>query len=186
MAGFRSHQSMKALLKMPANYSPLRNDEFVTSQGQELLEGKNEPPQPSSSWHQALLATTGTLPVLSQSQIQQMSPLALAYIGDAIYELYVRMFYLLPVQQTRTYHCLVVAQVRAETQALHLRSLTPHLSPAELEIVRRGRNAASGRTKRVEPQIYQQATSLETLIGYLYLTDFPRLTELLQKLHLEK
>ncbi|WP_404799800.1 Mini-ribonuclease 3 [Anabaenopsis elenkinii] len=172
---------------MAANYSPLRNDEFVTSQEKELLQGKNETAAPNSSWHQALLATTGTLPLqISRSQIQQMSPLALAYIGDAIYELYVRMFYLLPMQQTKTYHSLVVAQVRAETQALHLRSLTPHLSPAELEIVRRGRNAAGGRPKRVEPQIYQQATSLETLIGYLYLTDFPRLTELLQKLHLEK
>ena len=172
---------------MPANYSPLRNDEFVTSHEEQLLDGQNEPPTADLSWHQALLATTGTLPLqISPSQIQQMSPLALAYIGDAIYELYVRMFYLLPIQQTKVYHCLVVAQVRAETQALHLRSLTPHLSAAELEIVRRGRNAASGRPKRVDPKIYQQATSLETLIGYLYLTDFDRLTELLQKLHLEK
>ncbi|MDB9373178.1 ribonuclease III domain-containing protein [Nodularia sphaerocarpa CS-585] len=159
----------------------------MTSEEKELLDGQDETPTPDSSWYQALLATPGTLPLeISQSQIQQISPLALAYIGDAIYELYVRMFYLLPMQQTKVYHCLVVAQVRAETQALHLRSLTPHLSPAELEIVRRGRNAASGRPKRVDPQIYQQATSLETLIGYLYITDFPRLTELLQKLHLEK
>ncbi|MFN7349131.1 MAG: ribonuclease III, partial [Dolichospermum sp.] len=36
------------------------------------------------------------------------------------------------------------------------------------------------------PEIYQQATSLEALVGYLYLTDYPRLTELLQKLPLEK
>ncbi|MDP5339041.1 MAG: ribonuclease III [Nodularia sp. (in: cyanobacteria)] len=159
----------------------------MTSQEKELLDGQDETLTPDLSWHQALLATTGTLPLqITQSQLQQMSPLALAYIGDAIYELYVRMFYLLPMQQTKTYHCLVVAQVRAETQALHLRSLTPHLSPAELEIVRRGRNAASGRPKRVDPKIYQQATSLETLIGYLYLADFPRLTELLQQLHLEK
>jgi ribonuclease-3 family protein len=67
-----------------------------------------------------------------------------------------------------------------------LRSLTPYLTTSELEIVRRGRNAATGRPKRVNPEIYQQATSLETLIGYLYLTDLPRLTELLQKIHLEK
>ncbi|MFN7523755.1 MAG: ribonuclease III, partial [Aphanizomenon sp.] len=42
------------------------------------------------------------------------------------------------------------------------------------------------RHKRLNPEIYQQATSLETLVGYLYLTDYPRLTELLQKLPLEK
>jgi ribonuclease-3 family protein len=118
--------------------------------------------------------------------VQQISPAALAYLGDAIYELYVRMTYLLPQKRPEAYHRLVVAQVRAETQALHLRSLTPHLRSNELEIVRRGRNAAAGRTKRVDPGIYQQATSLETLIGYLYLTDYQRLIELLQKLHLEQ
>jgi ribonuclease-3 family protein len=96
------------------------------------------------------------------------------------------MFYLLPLQRSGIYHRLVVEQVRAETQALHLRSLTPHLRDTELDIVRRGRNAATGRPKRLNPEIYQQATSLETLIGYLYLTDYQRLTELLQMLHVEK
>jgi ribonuclease-3 family protein len=123
---------------------------------------------------------------VSSAQVQQLSPAVLAYLGDAIYELHVRMFYLLPQQRPETYHCLVVAQVRAETQALHLRSLTPHLRDKELEIVRRGRNAATGRPKRLDPEIYQQATSLETLVGYLYLTDYQRLIELLQKLHLER
>ncbi|MEA5618146.1 ribonuclease III domain-containing protein [Cronbergia sp. UHCC 0137] len=123
---------------------------------------------------------------ISLDQVKKISPGSLAYLGDSIYELYVRMFYLLPQQKTEIYHNLVVAQVRAETQALHLRSLTPHLRSNELEIVRRGRNAATGRPKRLQPEIYQQATALETLVGYLYLTDYQRLTELLQKLHLEK
>ena len=123
---------------------------------------------------------------ISQAQVQQISSSALAYLGDAIYELYVRMFFLWPQKRPEIYHSLVVAQVRAETQALHLGSLTPHLRSNELEIVRRGRNAATGRPKRLNPEIYQQATSLETLVGYLYLTDYSRLTELLQKLHLEQ
>ncbi|MDZ8051048.1 MAG: Mini-ribonuclease 3 [Aulosira sp. ZfuVER01] len=154
---------------------------------EELLEGQDEVAKQNSFWTQSLLASTFQLPEqISVSQVQQISPAALAYVGDAIYELYVRMFYLMPLQRPDTYHRLVVAQVRAEQQALHLRSLVPHLRDSELDIVRRGRNAATGRSKRVDPEIYQQATSLETLIGYLYLTDFPRLTELLQKLHLEK
>jgi ribonuclease-3 family protein len=123
---------------------------------------------------------------ISPKLVQQISPASLAYLGDAIYELYVRITYLLPQKRPETYHRLVVAQVRAETQALHLRSLTPHLRDNELEIVRRGRNAATGRPKRLDPEIYQQATSLETLVGYLYLTDYQRLTELLQKLYLEE
>lgn len=159
----------------------------MKSQEEDLLDKQGEDLKPDSSCNQALLATAAPLiPNISQTQLQQISPAALAYVGDAIYELYVRMFYLLPLRRSDAYHRLVVAQVRAETQALHLRSLTPYLKASELEIVRRGRNAATGRPKRVDPEIYQQATSLEALIGYLYLTDFPRLTELLQKIYLEK
>ncbi len=158
----------------------------MKSQEEELLDGQDEPPKQSLSWNQALLATTAPFQQISLSQVQQISPSALAYLGDAIYELYVRIFYLLPLQRSGIYHRLVVEQVRAETQALHLRSLIPHLRDTELEIVRRGRNAATGRPKRLNPEIYQQATSLETLVGYLYLTDYQRLTELLQMLHVEK
>ncbi|BAT52810.1 Ribonuclease III [Nostoc sp. NIES-3756] len=158
----------------------------MKSQEEELLDKQGEDLKPDLSWNQALLATTAPLiQNISHTQLQQLSPAALAYLGDAIYELYVRMSYLLPLRRSDAYHRLVVAQVRAETQALHLRSLTPYLRASELEIVRRGRNAATGRPKRVDPEIYQQATSLEALIGYLYLTDFPRLTELLQKISLE-
>lgn len=159
----------------------------MNPQEEEAKNGGDETVMQYSSDIPALLVNTTQLPQpLSQAQVQQISPSALAYLGDAIYELYVRMFFLWPQQRPEIYHSLVVAQVRAETQALHLRSLTPNLTSKELEIVRRGRNAAASRPKRLNPEIYQQATSLETLVGYLYLTDYPRLTELLQKLHLEK
>lgn len=153
---------------------------------EELLDGQDEQGKQSLSWNQALLATTAPFQEISLSQVQKISPSALAYLGDAIYELYVRISYLVPLQRSGIYHRLVVEQVRAETQALHLRSLISHLRDTELEIVRRGRNAATGRPKRLNPEIYQQATSLETLIGYLYLTDYQRLTELLQILHVKK
>jgi len=128
------------------------------------------------------------LPALADdlSQLQAISPHALAYLGDAVYELYIRNYYLLPPKRSQAYHRLVVAQVRAEAQALHLRSLTPYLTSTELDIVRRGRNAATKPPKRVNPEIYQQASSLETLVGYLYLTDCQRLTQLLHKLDFEQ
>ncbi|HEY9675573.1 MAG TPA: ribonuclease III domain-containing protein [Waterburya sp.] len=119
------------------------------------------------------------------SNIQQVSPASLAYLGDAVYELYIRTWYLLPPRRLNDYHQQVVAQVRAETQANNLRSLEPYLTDPELEILRRGRNAATGSTRRVDPKIYQQATSLETLLGYLYLTDPQRLTQLLAYLDLD-
>jgi ribonuclease III family protein len=159
----------------------------VKSEEEERLNQQDEASSLDSSWTEIFLANAAKLhQQIPAGQLSQISPPALAYLGDAIYELYVRIFYLLPVQRPETYHRMVVSQVRAETQALHLRSLIPHLRETELEIVRRGRNATTGRPKRLAPEIYQQATSLETLIGYLYLTDIPRLTELLQQLLLEK
>ena len=121
----------------------------------------------------------------SNSQLQQLSPASLAYLGDAVYELYIRTYYLLPPRRISDYHHQVVAQVRAESQASHLRSLEPHLTEREIEILRRGRNAVTGSPRRLEPKIYQQATSLETLLGYLYLTDPQRLTQLLAHLELD-
>lgn len=125
---------------------------------------------------------TGAALPLTLAQIQQVSPAALAYLGDAVYELYIRVHYLLPPKRLQAYHQKVVAHVRAETQARYLRSLQPYLTSTEQEILRQGRNAVSGRLKRVDPAVYQQATSLETLIGYLYLTDPQRLTQLFQRL----
>lgn len=119
---------------------------------------------------------------IAPGQLQQLSPTALAYLGDAVYELYVRSHFLLPHKRSQTYHNLVVAQVRAEAQASYLRYLVPHLNQAELEIVRRGRNATVGRPRRAAPEIYQQATSLEALVGYLYLSDRQRLYQLLEQL----
>lgn len=116
--------------------------------------------------------------------LEQLSPAALAYLGDAVYELYIRHYYLAPPKRIQTYHNQVVGQVRAEQQASHLRSLLPQLTPIELDILRRGRNAANGKPKRIDLETYQQATSLETLIGYLYLTDPQRLIALLTQLQL--
>jgi ribonuclease III family protein len=122
---------------------------------------------------------------LTGQQVQQLPPSALAYLGDAVYELYVRSQCLLPPKRLQTYHNQVVARVRAEGQAQDLRSLEPFLTIAECDLVRRGRNAACGRPKRVSSQTYQQATGLEMLVGYLYLTDPQRLGELLAHIDLE-
>lgn len=122
------------------------------------------------------------LPARSDVLLRQISPAALAYLGDAVYELHVRMQYLLPPKRVQLYHDQVVAAVRAEAQANYLSSLQPNLSEQELDIVKRGRNAAARGPKRLNPEIYQQATSLETLLGYLYLTDPQRLAEVLQQI----
>lgn len=117
-------------------------------------------------------------------KIDRLSPVALAYIGDAVYELYFRTYFLLPPKRMADYHSQVTAQVRAEAQAARLEILQPYLTAAEREILRRGRNGCGVKPRRLSPQLYQRATSLETLIGYLYLTDLRRLEELFAKLEL--
>lgn len=113
---------------------------------------------------------------------RSLSPLALAYVGDAVYELFVRSRLLLPPRQIRIFHRQVVDQVRAEQQALYLEYLRPHLLETEIDVVRRARNAASGRKTRASLRDYQQATGFEALIGYLYLSDPQRLMEVLAHL----
>ncbi len=113
------------------------------------------------------------------SSIQTLSPSALAYVGDAVYELYMRSQYLLPPSRIRDYHQRVVSCVRAETQAAFAKALLPYLTEDEVRIFKQGRNAATGHPKRLSLDIYRQATGLETLVGYLYLTDMERLQEIL-------
>ena len=116
------------------------------------------------------------------TQIERLSPIALAYIGDAVFELYVRTKFLLPPKRMASYHSRVVTQVRAESQAIHLELLLPDLTDSEREILRRGRNACTTKPRRLNRHTYQQATGLEALIGYLHLTNPQRLQELLAKL----
>ncbi len=115
---------------------------------------------------------------LELAQVEQLSPLALAYIGDAVYELYIRISLLMPPKRMANYHSQVVAQVRAESQAICLQTIEPYLTEQEKDILRRGRNACIGKPRRLSLRVYQQATSLETLIGYLHLTNPQRLSEL--------
>ncbi|MBE9175747.1 Mini-ribonuclease 3 [Synechocystis salina LEGE 06155] len=116
--------------------------------------------------------------------VQSLSPVALAYLGDAVFELYVRCCYLFPPRRIGDFHRRVVAQVRAEQQAQILATLLPRLTDPEKEWVRRGRNAATSTSRRANPELYQAASGLETLLGYLYLRDARRLDELLALIEL--
>ena len=116
------------------------------------------------------------------STLKRISPVALAYLGDSVYELYIRTRYLLPIKRISQYHQEVVTKVRAETQANDLQCLQPYLTASEQEIVRRGRNAVTKIPRRLSPEIYQKATGLEALLGYLYLQNPQRLQYLLSKL----
>ncbi len=96
--------------------------------------------------------------------------LVLAYLGDAVYELYVRR-YLVSCGYTKvdSLHKKAVAFVNAATQARVLHAISDDLSEEEAAVVRRGRNAKSGSVpKNMSVSDYRHGTAFETLIGYLF------------------
>ena len=99
------------------------------------------------------------------------SPLTLAFLGDAVYELCARAYVV--AQQNRPVgelHQQVVALVNAGAQSAALERLLPLLTPEELAIFKRGRNAsASSVPKHAEIADYRRATGVEALFGYLFL-----------------
>jgi ribonuclease III family protein len=139
-------------------------------------------PSPSALTRAEMLLMVNGVNTETAKTLECLSPASLAYIGDAVFELYIRTRYLLPPKRISDYHNQVVARVRAETQAAYLLALESDLTQAEKEILKRGRNAVKSHPRRLSPDIYQQASSLETLIGYLYLKDPQRLNQLLEKI----
>lgn len=99
------------------------------------------------------------------------SPLALAFLGDSVFEMMVRERLLgLANRPAGQLHALAVAQVRAEAQAKAIQALLPYLTQEEERIYKRGRNAHTGHLpKNANRAQYQAATGLEALFGYLYL-----------------
>ncbi|WP_307394355.1 Mini-ribonuclease 3 [Bacillus horti] len=105
----------------------------------------------------------------------QYNGLALAYMGDAVYEIYVRR-HLLHLGGTKAHmlHVQATSYVSAKAQAHVLADILERgcLTERELDVVKRGRNAKSGTSpKNTELKIYRQSTAFESLIGYLYLMD---------------
>lgn len=110
-----------------------------------------------------------------------IQPVALAYMGDAVFELLVRQYVLsMPNHKAHHMHKLATSYVSAKAQRSMLERLLPHLTEEEQDIVKRGRNAKSGTPPKNADMIdYRHATALECLVGYLYFEErIDRITEL--------
>ena len=106
----------------------------------------------------------------TEKEINMMSPLTWAYVGDSVYEMYVRT-YLSNTTNLNPHklHILSIKYVKASAQAYILSKL--ELTDEEKEIVRRGRNTENHHLpKHSSPEEYMYSTAFEALIGYLYLT----------------
>lgn len=119
---------------------------------------------------------------------RQMSPLTLAFLGDAVYELFVREGLVRAANRpANALHGMAVRQVKASAQAAAAVLLLPLLDEEELAVYKRGRNAHPGHIpKNASHSDYHAATGFEALVGYLYLQGrLQRLRELFQCLREE-
>ena len=118
------------------------------------------------------------------TEVKLMPPLTWAYIGDCVYELYIRTKL---VNETKLkpheLHIKAIGYVKAKAQAERLKNIYDELTEEEKDIVRRGRNAENHHLpKNSNVQEYMYSTAFEALIGYLYLTkQNKRLKEILEK-----
>lgn len=113
--------------------------------------------------------------VLREIDVKQLNALALAYMGDAVYEQAIRE-HLLRSGRVRpnVLHREATRYVSAKSQAAILQKMLEQnsLSEVELAIMKRGRNAKSGSVpKNTDVQTYNNSSGFEAVLGYLYLMD---------------
>ena len=117
-------------------------------------------------------------------KVDTLSPLTLAFTGDAVFSLYIREMLVCeanrPVGQL---HKLSVNWVKAEAQSKGMHAILPLLTEKETEVFKRGRNAHTSHTPKNQSGCdYHYATGFEALVGYLYLKEeTERLNELLNE-----
>ena len=108
--------------------------------------------------------------------------LELAYLGDSLYDLYVREHLIAKGGRVRALHRQAISLVCAHAQSEALTRIADTLTDEERDVVRRARNAHQNPPKNADPGEYHHATALEALIGWLYVTgQRDRMNELLEK-----
>ena len=121
---------------------------------------------------------------LEPVDVRTYSPLVLAYIGDAVYELMIRSKVINHgSMQGNKMHKHSAALVKASAQAQLIKALQEELTEEELAAYKRGRNAKSATMAKHATMIdYRMATGLEALVGWLFLTEqYARLAELVSR-----
>ena len=118
-----------------------------------------------------------------EEEINLLSPLTWAYVGDSVFELYIRTHLVNKTNlKPHKLHIEAINYVKAKAQAEFLKKIEEILTDEEKELVRRGRNAQNHHLpKNSNVQEYMHATAFEALIGFLYLTKkYKRLEEILK------
>lgn len=120
--------------------------------------------------------------VISEDKARNISPVTLAFVGDAVYSLYVRERLVLSTDYgTGELQKRTSLSVSAHGQSEYLEKILPLFTEDETEIYKRGRNAKKAtKSKNASVAEYNRSTGFEAVLGYLYLTGrYKRIEELL-------
>ena len=113
---------------------------------------------------------------------EDIGVIKLAWLGDSVWELHQRLRYVHIPLKSKELHLSVVNEVKANAQAKSLQDIEHLLNSFEIDLIRRARNKIKRFPKSSDPVVYSKATGFETLIGWLFLKDPKRLSELFQYL----
>ena len=111
---------------------------------------------------------------MEKTELVTMSPLVLAYLGDTVYETYIREYLIRQNTQRKVndLHKLAIKYVKAKAQATIIHEIEIELTEEESKIYKRGRNQKSNTSpKNADIIDYKHATGFEALVGYLYLNN---------------
>lgn len=122
---------------------------------------------------------------MNRKEIYNLNTTNLAYIGDSVYDVFVRerLMELFPKANTNKLQKDSVKYVSAKAQAKIIKSMFDELTEEEQKLVKRARNRKSAtKPKNADPVDYKWATAFEALVGYLHLSDEEkRLNEVVEK-----
>lgn len=110
---------------------------------------------------------------MEESLVKMYSPLALAYIGDSIYDLMVKKHFVIKSNmQPEKYHKVVTSIVSANAQSAFIDAYMDKLTEKEQAVYKRGRNSSPHtKAKNASLENYLKATGFEAVLGYLYLSE---------------
>ena len=113
---------------------------------------------------------------------EDIGVIQLAWLGDSVWELHQRLRYVHFPLKSKELHLSVVNEVKAESQSQSLSQIEHLLNTYEMNLIKRARNKTKRYPKSSDPLIYSRATGFETLIGWLFLKDPQRLSNIFEYL----
>ncbi|KAL3793823.1 hypothetical protein HJC23_006183 [Cyclotella cryptica] len=191
------------LLPPPRNYSRWQHGKQLYQKGLLIMHESNQHSPNESPLDDICSKTTAAddpslffelMSPATTAQPDQMSASSLAYLGDVLFELFIRSRYVWPERRMSDLQNKVVSIVRADAQASLLKKFIKSfpLTPAEQTVLSRGRNANLSARKKMKgmgdsvggASVFQDSTAFEALLGYAYIYDKQRFAAMINTIKL--